>query len=160
MPTKPSAVTTVDAYIDRLPPSTQAVMNRVRALVHEVAPDVVERISYQIPAFMLRTTLVYLGAFKAHISIFPPVRDAAIQRRAARYANDKGNLSFPLDEPMPYPLIKAVIQARLREYQADERAKGVTVGKAKVAKAAEKLARNRKSVPLKKAAKRSTGKPK
>lgn len=160
MPTKPSAVTTVDAYIDRLPSTTQAVMNRVRALVHEVAPDVVERISYQIPAFMLRTTLVYLGAFKAHISIFPPVRDAAIQRRAARYANVKGNLSFPLDEPMPYPLIKAVIQARLREHQADERAKGAKVDKVKVAKASERPVRNRGRAPLKKSAKRTTGKPK
>ncbi len=46
--------------------------------------------------------LVYFAAWKNHIGFYPPVSgDAALEKAVARYANEKGNLLFPLDKPIP-----------------------------------------------------------
>jgi uncharacterized protein YdhG (YjbR/CyaY superfamily) len=109
----------VDAYIAAFPPEVRAVLQRLRATVMEVVPEAIERISYGIPAFTLDGTLVYFAAFKRHIGVYPPVRgDAKLLRALAPYRGEKGNLAFPLDEPMPYALIKRVVRARVREQRA------------------------------------------
>jgi uncharacterized protein YdhG (YjbR/CyaY superfamily) len=36
----------------------------------------------------------------------------------ARYANEKGNLRFPLDEPIPYLLIEQIVKFRVKQNQA------------------------------------------
>ena len=43
------------------------------------------------------------------------MRDPALHAELARYAGLKGNLRFPLSEPMPHVLIRRVVQARLGE---------------------------------------------
>jgi len=80
------------------------------------APEAREAISYGIPAFKQKRILVYFAAFKAHIGFYPPIRgDAKLEAAAARYANEKGNLRFPLDEPMPYKLIERLTKLRVRQ---------------------------------------------
>ncbi|RYF33943.1 MAG: hypothetical protein EOO21_05305 [Comamonadaceae bacterium] len=105
----------VDAYIALFPPDVQAVLQSVRAAVRKAAPDAVERISYRMPAVFQDGPVVYFGAFKRHIGLFPPVADEALQRRLAPYAGPKGNLQFSLDAPMPLDVIAEVVHARLRE---------------------------------------------
>lgn len=66
---------------------------------------------------MTGTCSLYCAAFKRHIGIYPPVRADARLRAALRpYANAKGNLSFPLDEPMPMALIARVAKALAKQY--------------------------------------------
>lgn len=105
----------VDAYIAAAPAEVQPVLQAIRATVRRAAPLAEERISYRMPAYFQEGALVYFGAFKAHIGFFPPVADPALQARLERYAGPKGNLRFPLDEPMPHALITAIVEARLRE---------------------------------------------
>ena len=81
-------------------------------------------ISYRMPAFKLNGILVYFAAFKNHIGLFPPVRgDAKLVKAAAPYAGEKGNLRFPLDEPIPYDLIKQIVSYRRKEHLAKAAAK-------------------------------------
>lgn len=83
-----------------------------------------EKISYQIPTFALDGNLVHFAAFKAHIGFYPPVRsDAELMRDLAPYAGEKGNLRFPIDAPIPYGLIRRIVQCRIRENQALARAR-------------------------------------
>ena len=64
-------------------------------------------------------TLVYYAAFTNHIGLYPPVKgDAKLRTEIARYANEKGNLKFPLDEPIPYALIGRIVKARVKENRA------------------------------------------
>ena len=67
--------------------------------------------------------MIYFAAFKKHIGVFPPVRDAKLKKEIARYAGPKGNLQFPLAEPIPYPLIARIAKARAKENAARGRAK-------------------------------------
>lgn len=109
-----SMPTTVDEYIATFPPEVQAVLSRIRAVVRSAAPDGVETISYRMPAVTFHGVLVYYAAFKAHIGLYPPVTgDAALQAAAAPFAGAKGNLRFPLDQPIPYDLIERIVRHRV-----------------------------------------------
>jgi uncharacterized protein YdhG (YjbR/CyaY superfamily) len=104
---------TVDEYIDSFPPAIQAVLRAVRAAVKRAAPQAEERISYRMPALFQNGAVVYFGAFRNHLGLFPPVEDPALRARVARYAGPKGNLQFPYSQPMPLELIAEVVRARV-----------------------------------------------
>jgi uncharacterized protein YdhG (YjbR/CyaY superfamily) len=114
----------VDAYIAALPPEVQAILRKVRATVMAAAPDAHEIISYRMPALRQHGVLVYYAAFKNHIGFYPPIKgDARLEQASARYAGEKGNLRFPLDEPIPYALIARLTQLRARQDTAAAKAK-------------------------------------
>ena len=103
MPIKRATPRNIDEYIAAFPPEVQAILERIRATIRKAAPGAEETISYQIPAFTLGGALVYFAAFKRHIGLYPPVKgDAGLERAVAAYAGEKGNLRFPLDQPIPY----------------------------------------------------------
>jgi len=107
---------TIDEYISAFSPKVQAVLRRIRKVIHSAAPDAKEVISYRMPAFKQNGILLYFAAFKNHIGLYPPVSgDARIQKAAARYAGEKGNLRFPLDQPIPYDLIARIAALRVRQ---------------------------------------------
>ena len=61
----------VDAYIDKLPDWQQAICRRVRELLHEADPELVETIKRTIqPYFVLDGNVAALLAAKDHISVF------------------------------------------------------------------------------------------
>ena len=106
----------IDDYIAAFPPEIQAILEKIRATIRKAAPDAVETISYQIPTFVLCGNLVHFAAFKNHIGLYPPVRsDEKLRNEASVYANEKGNLRFPLEGRIPYALIGRLVKARVRE---------------------------------------------
>lgn len=110
--------TTIDDYIATFPPDVQAILQKIRATIARAVPKAQEKISYRIPAFALDGDVVYFAAFKKHIGLYPPVRDAKLKKEVARYAGPKGNLQFPLAERIPYALISRVAKARAKENAA------------------------------------------
>jgi uncharacterized protein YdhG (YjbR/CyaY superfamily) len=113
----------IDGYISQFPADVQAVLRDVRETIRCAAPEAVETISYQMPAFRQHGILVYFAAWKKHIGLYPPITgDKAVEKTIARYAGPKGNLLFPLDEPMPLALIERIV--RLRVKQDTEKAEG------------------------------------
>ena len=120
----------VDAYIAGSPPEVRAILKRVRSTIRKAAPGAQERMSYRIPAFFQDGALVYYAAFKNHVGIFPPVRrNRDLQKALAPYRGEKGNLKFPLDRPIPYPLIARVVRARLAESKARAAARRAAAAK-------------------------------
>ncbi len=113
--------TTVEGYIKGFPPDLQAVLTKIRAAVKKAAPAAREAISYRMPAYFDNGILIYFAAFKKHIGVFPPVHDPALKSVVAKYAGPKGNLQFPLSEPIPYALIGRIVTTRLRENRASAR---------------------------------------
>ena len=114
----------IDKYIAAFPPAVRTILRKIRRTIRDAVPDAEEVISYRMPAFKLDGVLVYFAAFKNHIGLFPPVRgDASLKRAVARYAGPKGNLQFPLDEPIPYGLIKRIVKVRAKQNREKARAK-------------------------------------
>lgn len=125
MDAKTTAPASIDDYIAAQAPAVQAILQQIRAIVREEAPEAQEAISYRIPAFLRGGALFYFAAFKKYIGIYPPVRgDAALLEALARYRGEKGNLSFPLAEAMPYELIRRVARQRLKENAAHSLVRG------------------------------------
>ena len=120
-PRAQAAGSPIDEYVAQAPPATRPILQKIRAIVRQEARGAVERISYRMPAFFDGGAIIYFAPFRHHVGIFPPVKgDAALERALAKYRGEKGNLRFPLDEPMPYPLIRRVVRARLRVLRAKQ----------------------------------------
>lgn len=116
MATRRTTPTTIDEYISAFSPEVQSILQEVRRTVRSAAPDAQETISYQIPAFKLNGVLVYFAAFKKHIGFYPPIKgDAKLEKAVSPYAGEKGNLQFPLDQPIPYDLIERITKLRLKQ---------------------------------------------
>ena len=114
----------INEYIAAFSPEVQTILERIRQTIHQAAPEADETISYMMPAFTQSGILVYFAAFKNHIGLFPPVSgDAAIEKAIAPYAGEKGNLRFPLDQPVPYELIARIAKLRLKQNLAKTEAK-------------------------------------
>jgi len=121
---KPQKPKDIDGYISQFPADVQAVLEKVRATICQAAPDANEVISYLMPAFKQHGILVYFAAWAKHVGLYPPITgDKALEKAIARYAGPKGNLQFPLDEPIPYDLIERIVQLRVRQDLAKAEAK-------------------------------------
>ena len=119
MPANSNLPATIDDYIEACPRNVQSILQRIRRIVQDAAPEAVEVISYRMPAFKLNGIIIYFAAFKNHIGIFPPITgDPKLVKALAKYAGPKGNLRFPLDAPIPYGLIKRVILHRVKQLRA------------------------------------------
>jgi uncharacterized protein YdhG (YjbR/CyaY superfamily) len=111
-----STPSSIDEYIAGFTPEVRGILRKIRSTIRKAAPKATEKISYQMPAFTLDRDLVYFAAFKKHIGLYPPVTgDQKLRKEAAPYAGEKGNLRFPLDEPIPYALIGRIVKARVKE---------------------------------------------
>jgi len=106
----------IDGYISQFPADVQAVLEQLRATIRHAAPEAKETISYMMPAFKQHGILVYFAAWKKHVGLYPPISgDKALEKAVAPYAGPKGNLQFPLDEPIPYDLIERIIKLRVKQ---------------------------------------------
>lgn len=114
----------IDSYVAGFPTTVQKILSKVRATIRKAAPDAEEVISYRIPAFKFHGILVYFAAFKKHIGLYPPVKgDAKLERELAKYRGEKGNLKFPLDQPIPCDLIARIVKLRVKQNLAKARQK-------------------------------------
>jgi uncharacterized protein YdhG (YjbR/CyaY superfamily) len=110
---------TIDEYIAAAPSEAQPILRKIRRTISSAAPGAQELISYRMPAFRLHGILVYFAAFKNHIGLYPPVSgDAKLEKALLPYAGPKGNLKFPLDQAIPYALIKRVVLLRVKQASA------------------------------------------
>jgi uncharacterized protein YdhG (YjbR/CyaY superfamily) len=116
METKKNPPTTIDEYIAQCPADVQPVLSKIRALIHETAPLAVEKISYQMPTFYLNGNLVHFALHTNHIGFYPtPSGIEAFKDEISAYQWAKGSVQFPLDQPIPYELIRRIVQFRVEE---------------------------------------------
>ncbi|HHY87664.1 MAG TPA: hypothetical protein GYA06_01915 [Chloroflexi bacterium] len=107
---------TVAEYIAQFPPEVQQILNTLRKMVNEIAPEAEERISYGMPGYYYHGPLVYFAAHRNHIGFYPtPSGIEAFEKELAEYRNAKGSVQFPYKKPMPYDLMRRIIEYRLAE---------------------------------------------
>jgi uncharacterized protein YdhG (YjbR/CyaY superfamily) len=125
MANRGASPTTIDEYIATFSPEVQEILEQIRRTIRSAAPAAEEAIRYRMPTFRLNGNLVHFAAFKKHIGLYPPVRgDAKLVKAVSRYAGPKGNLQFPLDQPIPYDLIERITKLRVKQNLANAVPKG------------------------------------
>ncbi len=106
----------IDEYIAQFPEDIQKILQQIRSVIKEVAPNATEKISYQMPTFYLNGNLVHFAAFKTHIGFYPvPSGIEKFKEELSHYKGGKGSVQFPLDQPIPYDLIRRITLFRVEE---------------------------------------------
>lgn len=124
MKSKKIGFTSIDEYIAALPEEPQKILEEIRATIKAAAPEAEEKISYQMPTFVLKGNLVHFAAFKKHIGFYPvPTGIEKFKKELSAYQGAKGSVQFPLDEPIPYALISKIVKFRVKENLAKAKAK-------------------------------------
>ena len=107
---------TMDEYIDTFPEDVRNILNELRQAIKEAAPEAEETINYQIPTFTLHGNLVHFAALKNHIGFYPtPSGMEAFKKELSSYKGAKGSVQFPIDQPLPLPLIRRIVKYRVKE---------------------------------------------
>ena len=107
---------TIDEYIAEFPKNVRDILEEIRSIIRESAPEAEEAIRYGIPTFMLNGNLVHFAAFKNHIGFYPtPSAINAFNKELSPYKLAKGTVQFPIDEPIPFDLIRKIVRYRVKE---------------------------------------------
>ncbi|MDR1248159.1 MAG: DUF1801 domain-containing protein [Treponema sp.] len=108
--------TAIDDYIMGFEPAIQKTLHAFRNFIKSEAPEAVEKISYGMPTFYLKGNLVHFAAFKDHYGFFPgPSGIDAFEDELISYRSGKGTLRFSFNKPIPWDILKKVIQYRVAE---------------------------------------------
>lgn len=107
----------IDEYIQNFDPETQEILQKIRKIIQNVAPEAVEAISYQMPTFKLNgKNLVHFAGYKHHIGFYPtPSGMTTFDAEFSKYKHAKGSAQFPLDQTIPYDLIEKIVRFRVEE---------------------------------------------
>jgi uncharacterized protein YdhG (YjbR/CyaY superfamily) len=108
----------VDEYLAGVPEPARSTLKRMRAVIRSVVrPQATETISYGIPAFKHKGSLVWFG-FSDHCSLFPTASVIQTFKNELKgYKTSKGTIRFPVDEPLPDALLKKLVKARVAQVE-------------------------------------------
>ena len=103
-------------YINTAPKEARKKLREMRACVRSSAPGAKESLKWGMPAFSYRRILVTFAAYKHHIGFYPtPSAVRAFVKDLSKYATAKGSIQFPLEKPLPLPLIRKITAFHVRE---------------------------------------------
>jgi uncharacterized protein YdhG (YjbR/CyaY superfamily) len=108
----------VDDYLASLAEPARSTLYTIRSVIRSVVPaETIEVISYGIPTFRYKGALVGFAAFPKHCSLFVMSSTllSTMNKDLKEFRTSKGTIQFPPDKPLPAPLIKKIVKARLQE---------------------------------------------
>jgi uncharacterized protein YdhG (YjbR/CyaY superfamily) len=113
---------TIDEYHSTFTGLALERMQAIRQIVHEIAPEAIEVISYQIPAFKIgdKFHLIYYCAFAKHVTISSPWSEAFLKEFESDLKGmkvSKSAIQLPLDKPFPKELVTRILKFRKTEFE-------------------------------------------
>ena len=116
MTPKKASPKSITEYINAAPKEAQKKLREIRACIRASAPGAKEGMKWGMPAFSYRRILVTFAAFKHHIGFYPtPSAVRAFANDLSKYAKASASIKFPLEKPLPLPLIRKITAFRVRE---------------------------------------------
>jgi uncharacterized protein YdhG (YjbR/CyaY superfamily) len=116
MTSKKARPKTITEYIEAAPQESQKKLREMHACIRKSAPGAGEGLKWGLPAFSYRRILVVFAAHKTHIGFYPtPSAVKAFAKDLSKFVTAKGSIQFPLEKPLPLPLIRKITAFRVRE---------------------------------------------
>lgn len=106
----------IDEYIKLAPKENQDTLKRIREVVNESAPNAEEAIKYGMPTLRIKNkNLIHFAVFKNHYGFYPaPSAIVEFKKDLEGYVTSKGAIQFPIDKPVPFELIKKIVEFRVK----------------------------------------------
>lgn len=108
----------VDKYLAGIAEPARSTLNKIRAVIRATVPaEATEGISYGMPAFRYKGTLVGYAGFPNHCGFYPmnPAVIDAFKEELKGFETSKGTIRFPIDKPLSAALVKKIVKARIAE---------------------------------------------
>ncbi|NVN94927.1 MAG: DUF1801 domain-containing protein [Bacteroidetes bacterium] len=106
----------IDEYHALFPDDIQKILELLRQIIKQAAPQTIETISYGMPAFKQNKVLVYYAVHKEHIGFYPTSNPIVhFKKELEKYHTSKGAIQFPIDKALPLTLIKKIVKFRIEE---------------------------------------------
>jgi uncharacterized protein YdhG (YjbR/CyaY superfamily) len=122
MPAKKARPTNITEYINGAPKEARKKLREMRTCIRAAAPGAEESLKWGMPAFSYRRILVTFAAFQHHIGFYPtPSAVRAFAKDLSKFATARGSIQFPLEKPLPLPLIRKITAFRVRESLEQDR---------------------------------------
>ena len=109
--------TSVEDYLASFPDDVRRVLEEVRAAIRAAVPEAEETIAYDMPTYRVDgRSLVHFAGWTSYVSVYPlpgpgSAADPDLEDDLAAYRATRGTGRFPLDRPIPYPLVTRVVRA-------------------------------------------------
>ena len=108
--------TTIEEYINAAPPEHQEKLYKLHECIRKAAPEAVEGLKWGMPAYSYQKILVTFAIAKKHLGFYPmPSALKAFSKELSKYKTGEGSVQFPLDQPMPLPLVSKIVKFRVKE---------------------------------------------
>jgi uncharacterized protein YdhG (YjbR/CyaY superfamily) len=118
-------ITSIDDYIFQLPENQQLVLEELRQVIRDTAPEAEELISYGMPAFKHNGMLVYFAVFAKHCTFF--VGNGSLIKEMGDalkgYKTVPSGIHFTPEKPLPAELVRDIVLKRMAENEAKMTAK-------------------------------------
>lgn len=112
---------TIDDYISTCSEAIQPKLQELKQIVLSAAPELKEKISWNMPTFYLGKIVIQFAAFKKHIGIYPgPIAIEKFANRLESYKTSKGTIQIPNDKPLDSGLIKDIVKFNIERISADK----------------------------------------
>src|ERR1700687_255599 len=113
----------VDEYLAGVPKPARGTLNKIRAAIRSAAPpEATEAISYGMPTFKYKGSLVWFAAFSNHCSLSPTASVIeAFKNELRGFSTPKGTIHSPTDKPLPTALVKKLVKARVAQIESKKR---------------------------------------
>lgn len=103
-------------YINTFPTDAQVRLHEMLECLRKAAPGAEESLKWGQPALSYEWILFQFAAFKNHISLYPtPSVVKAFEKELSEYKISSSTIQFPLDKPLPLPLIDKIAALRVQE---------------------------------------------
>jgi len=109
---------TIDEYLAALSHDQRGALENLRKTIRAIVPKAEECISYGLAAFLLNgRALVGFGATDSLCAFYPmsPTTVEAHKDELRDFDTSKGTVRFHAANPLPIPLVRKLIEARLVE---------------------------------------------
>lgn len=107
---------TVEEYILSFSKDIQERLNQLRKIIKEEATKAEEKISYNMPSYMLKGRLLYFAVHTNHIGLYAlPSANIKFKDELRDYETSKGTIKFPHNKPLLTDLIRKIVKFRVKE---------------------------------------------
>ncbi len=110
-------MTSVNDYIAQQPKDIQPILEKVRQIILNASPNIVETIKYGMPTYVLSKNIFHFASNKNHLGIYPSPEPIVVFKDILKtYKTSKGAIQFPFKDQIPYDIIGKLINYQVRKY--------------------------------------------